>query len=84
MVRPAPLLDRIQLGEAKRRYEAHFLSKLTDCDGENGETDTWLDYARDCGYISTEEHAALTSECSAVGAMLGAMLKNPTPFLVKK
>ena len=28
---------------AKRRYEAHFVSKLTDCDGENSETDTWFD-----------------------------------------
>ena len=36
---------------AKRRYEAHFLSKLTDADGENGETETWLDFARDCGYL---------------------------------
>lgn len=36
---------------AKRRYEAHFVSKLTDCDGENSETDTSLDFARDCGYI---------------------------------
>ena len=29
---------------AKRRYEAHFVSKLTDADGENGETETWLDF----------------------------------------
>ena len=35
----------------KRRYEAHFMSKLTDCDGENSETDSALDFARDCGYI---------------------------------
>jgi four helix bundle protein len=33
---------------AKRRYEAHFVSKLTDCDGENSETDTCLDFAKDC------------------------------------
>ena len=32
---------------AKRRYEAHFISKLTDSDGENSETDTWLDFAKD-------------------------------------
>ncbi|MGI9087609.1 MAG: four helix bundle protein [Chthoniobacterales bacterium] len=32
---------------AKRRYEAHFVSKLTDCDGENNETDSSLDFARD-------------------------------------
>src|SRR5215510_1749903 len=46
---------------AKRRYEAHFISKLTDCDGENSETDSSLDFARDCRYISSEEHAELTS-----------------------
>ena len=34
---------------AKRRYEPHFVSKLTDCDGEANETDSSLDFARDCG-----------------------------------
>jgi hypothetical protein len=33
---------------AKRRYAAHFVSKLTDCDGENGETDSSLDFAKQC------------------------------------
>src|SRR5215469_2147286 len=45
---------------AKRRYEAHFISKLTDLDGENSETDSSLDFARDCEYISAGEHQALT------------------------
>ena len=44
---------------AKRRYEAHFISKLTDADGENSETDTWLDFAKDCGYISVADHNRL-------------------------
>ena len=44
---------------AKRRYEAHFLSKLTDADGEINETDTWLDFARDCAYLSDEHHQRL-------------------------
>jgi hypothetical protein len=70
-------------GGAKRRYEAHFVSKLTDADGENGETDTWLDFAMDCGYLDNAEHARLTADCREVGAMLGGMLGNPTPFLVK-
>src|SRR5437870_2189794 len=46
---------------AKRRYPAHFVSKLTDCDGENNETDTSLDFARDCGYITAAEHGDLTN-----------------------
>ena len=69
---------------AKRRYEAHFVSKLTDADGENSETDTWLDFARDCEYLSVEDHRRLTSECQEVGAMLGSMLNNPSPFLIKQ
>ena len=57
---------------AKRRYEAHFVSKLTDADGENSETDTWLDFAMRCGYLSPEDHGRLTNQCREVGAMLGA------------
>ena len=66
---------------AKRRYEAHFVSNLSDCDGENGETDTSLDYARDCGFITPEEHQHLTGMCAEVGKMLGSMIHNPGPFL---
>jgi four helix bundle protein len=67
---------------AKRRYEAHFVSKLTDCDGENSETDSSLDFARDCGYITTEQHARLVARCEEVGKMLGSMIKHPVSFLI--
>src|SRR6266446_4865934 len=67
---------------AKRRYEAHFVSKLTDSDGENGETDTWLDLARDCGYVSKEDHAFFVEQCQEVGAMLGSMINNPSSFIL--
>ena len=66
---------------SKRRYEAHFVSKLTDCDGENSETDSSLDFAKDCGYIMAECHKELTALCQEVGRMLGSMIKNPGPFL---
>src|ERR1700675_3400391 len=52
---------------AKRRYEAHFISKLTDCDGENSETDSSLDFARDCGYVKIARHRELAKLCSEVG-----------------
>ncbi len=68
---------------AKRRYEAHFVSKLTDADGENGETETWLDFAHDCGYLSNAQHAMLTEKCREVGAMLGSMINAPTSFILK-
>ena len=69
---------------AKRRYEAHFVSKLTDCDGENNETDSSLDFARDCAYITPPQHIELTSICSEVGKMLGSMIRNPHGFIIKK
>jgi len=69
---------------SKRRYRAHFVSKLRDSDGENGETDSSLDFARDCGYLSSEEHLQLTGLCHEVGAMLGSMIANPGPFLIPR
>jgi four helix bundle protein len=67
---------------AKRMYPMHFVNKLSDCDGEINETDTSLDYARDCEYITSEEHKELTLGCMEVGRMLGAMILNPDPFLL--
>lgn len=67
---------------AKRRYALHFLSRLTDCDGENSETDTSVDFAKDCGYISCEEHQDLVRRCEEIGRMLGSMIQDPRPFLI--
>ena len=67
---------------AKRRYEAHFISKLTDCDGENSETDSSLDFAKDCGYLTVEKYEELKNLCQQVGKMLGGMINNPRPFLI--
>lgn len=66
---------------AKRRYEAHFVSKLTDCDGENSETNSSLDFAKDCGYITLEQHTELTALGQEIGKMIGSMIKTPGPFL---
>jgi four helix bundle protein len=69
---------------SKRRYEAHFISKLTDCDGKNSETNASLDFAYDCGYINSEEHKYLTAQTSEIGKMLGSMIKKPHPFLINQ
>src|SRR5437762_9574950 len=52
---------------AKRRYAAHFVSKLTDSDGENSETDSSLDFALQCRYITEDEHQVLTAKSSSIG-----------------
>ena len=69
---------------AKRKYEAHFVSKISDCIGENWETDTAFDFARDCGYISNDVHAQLTALNSEVGKMLRALHEQPEKFLASR
>jgi four helix bundle protein len=68
---------------AKRMYEAAFIAKLTDCDGENSETDSSLDFALDCGYITHADHTALVTMTTEVGKMLGAMIQQPEKFLLR-
>ena len=67
---------------AKRRYEAHFVLKLTDCSGESAETDTSLDFARDHAYITSVEHTELVNLNIEVGKMLSSMIKDPSKFLL--
>ena len=64
----------------KRRYEAHFVSKLTDSDAEQTETQHWLDTALACGYISNEKHHTLLEKCMRIGRMLGSMITKPESF----
>jgi len=68
---------------SKRRYEAHFISKLTDCDGESNETDTSLDFAIDCGYITLAQHDVLAELNREIGRMLGSMISHPEQFLLQ-
>src|ERR1039457_635187 len=65
---------------AKRKYPAHFASKLTDADAENGETETWLDLAFQCGYLPEQNYKALKATCARIGAMLGRMLATSDSF----
>ncbi|MCM2275746.1 MAG: four helix bundle protein [Candidatus Didemnitutus sp.] len=68
---------------AKRRYAAHFVSKLTDADGENHEVEHWLLTARRDGYLDSAEFEVLLALKREVGAKLGKMIQSPGPFLLK-
>ena len=59
---------------AKRRYEKHFISKLTDADGEQRETQHWLEVAQDCDYISRQQATDLIQKCEEVGRLFGSMI----------
>jgi four helix bundle protein len=67
---------------AKRCYPAHFVSKLTDSDGENSETDSALDFAHSCQYLTDDQHRELAAVCAEIGRMLGSMIRNPNPFVL--
>ena len=64
----------------KRRYPAHFVSKLTDADGELQETFHWLSTAERCGYLSFSTARDLNSEYAKVGRMLGAIIAKHEKF----
>jgi four helix bundle protein len=57
----------------KRKYPKHFVSKLTDSESEAAETQVWLDFALEFGYIDEETHARLDSSCNSVIGMLVTM-----------
>jgi four helix bundle protein len=68
----------------KRRYVAHFVSKLSDSDTELLETENWLMFARDHGYLAANEFSSLHALMREVGRMLGSMMKTPSPFLLRQ
>ena len=65
---------------AKRRYPAHFLSKLTDADGELQETLHWISSAAACSYLSEGEAQKLTEHAATVGRLLGSTINNYESF----
>lgn len=64
----------------KRRYPNHFVSKLTDADMENGETQAWLDAALACNYITNEKYLELNQQSEEVTRLLISMINNPDKF----
>jgi four helix bundle protein len=67
-------------GYRKRQYPKMFISKMADADGEAAETQVWLDFSKDCGYISANVHKELTGKYEDVGRMLGTMIAHPERF----
>jgi four helix bundle protein len=67
----------------KRRYPAHFVSKLTDADAEAAETMVWLDFSMNCGYLTAKDHTELSTAYEEIGKMLGSMISAPEKFCYK-
>jgi len=70
-------------GFRKRQYPNMFVSKLADSDAEAAETQVWLDFARDCCYLSHERHKQLIAGYEEIGKMLNSMINSPEKFAPK-
>ncbi|HWZ04379.1 four helix bundle protein [Mucilaginibacter gotjawali] len=64
----------------KRKYPNHFVSKLTDVDMENSETQGWLEFAKECNYISIEVYNKLHGLSDEIGRLVQYMIDNPGKF----
>lgn len=69
---------------AKRRYEPHFISKLTDSDGEQRETQHWIETSLDCEYISQNARDELINKYKQIGRMLQSMIDKSEQFCWKQ
>lgn len=67
----------------KRRYPAHFVSKLSDSDQESAETIVWLDFCKAFGYISDTEHTQLTDRYDHICSQLTLMMGEPEKWCPK-
>jgi four helix bundle protein len=73
----------VNLAEAyrKRQYEAHFLSKLSDCDAENSETQVWIDFAYASQYLTEDAYRLLYGSTEEIGRLLNDMLSAPKKYI---
>jgi four helix bundle protein len=66
----------------KRCYEAAFVSKLCDCEGEAAETQVWIQFAVKCGYVDPARAKELFAACDEVIRMLVSMRLNSDDWVL--
>ena len=71
-------------GYRKRQYQAHFVSKTSDADMENSETQVWFDFALACEYIDKKEYVELLKQSEEIGKLLGHMMNFPEKYTNQK
>ena len=65
---------------ARRRYKAVFIHKLDEAMGEALETQSWLDDALDCSYLTLEQHRTMEADWQSISAMLSRMIDRADDF----
>ena len=71
-------------GWRKRRYAAAFVSKPNDCEGEAAETQSWMQFAVECGYLQPDEPRAIYQEYDEIIAMLVNMQNHPEQWCLTR
>lgn len=71
------VVANIAEGYRKRRHTGVFVKNLMTADGEATETQVWLEFAHDCGYLAGETFERLKMQYEEVGRMLGSMIDSP-------
>ncbi len=66
----------------KRRYEAAFISKLSDSEGEAAETQVWIEFAVKCGYLPRQHAVVLYQTYDEIVRMLVTMINNPNSWTI--
>jgi len=66
----------------KRRYEASFLSKLSDAEAEGAETQVWLEFVVQCGYLEVEAGQELSASYDNVLGKIVSLINHPQPWLL--
>jgi len=66
----------------KRRYQAAFVSKMNDAEGEAAETQTWVEFAVRCGYINKEKGRVLFKAYDEIIAILVTMINHPESWVM--
>ena len=72
------------IGEAwrKRRYKPHFVSKLSDAEGEAEETRVWLEFALRCRYLEQNDFDQLDDVYDKILGQLVRMLSEPEKWSI--
>ncbi len=68
----------------KRRYEAAFISKLSDAEGEAAETQVWLEFAVRCGYMTRDQASELYKSYTEIIRTFVGMINHPETWIIQK
>lgn len=68
----------------RRRYPGAFVSKLSDSEAAAAETQTWLQFAQHCGYLSQEQVEQLLDMYHQILSILVSMINHPTPWVISR